>query len=97
MPITTKDEYTIYCREEPLDYCNNPNVIDEWKRLQPRFPILAKMAFDILSIPAMSAECERIFSSAQHLIIDRRNHLLPKSIEAVECERNWILHGYGAE
>ena len=96
-PTITQDEYTVYCSEEPLDYIANPNIINEWKRLETRFPILAKMAFDILSIPAMSAECERIFSSAKHLITPSRNSLSPESIEAVECERNWILHGYGEE
>jgi hAT family C-terminal dimerisation region len=44
--------------------------IDEWQRLEDRFSILVKMAFNILSIPAMSAKCKRIFSSAKYLIID---------------------------
>jgi len=97
IPTVVEDEYTVYCSEPPLPYTANPNLLEEWKRMEGRFPILAKMALDILSIPAMSAECERIFSSAKHLLTDSRNKLLPESIEAVECERNWISHGYGVE
>jgi hypothetical protein len=42
-----------------------------------------------LSIPAMSAENERFFSSSKDLVSDRRNALDIESIEANECIRNW--------
>ena len=48
------------------------------------------MAFDMLSIPAMSAECERVFSSAKLLITDRRGRLKEDIIEASECLKSWI-------
>lgn len=89
------DEYEIYCSEPPLPRINNPDLIIMWQGLEARFPNLAMMAYDILSIPAMSAECERVFSSAKKLISDSRNGLSPASIEAVECNRHWLLHGYG--
>jgi hypothetical protein len=38
---------------------------------QSTFPNLSRMAIDILSIPAMSAEPERLFSSAKITITDR--------------------------
>ena len=38
-----------------------------WARYEAQHPSLARMAFDILSIPAMSAECERVFSSTKLL------------------------------
>lgn len=47
------------------------------------------MAGDILSVPAMSAECERVFSSAKLLISDRRNKLGADVIEAAECLKSW--------
>jgi hAT family C-terminal dimerisation region len=52
------------------------------------------MAFNILLIPAMSAKYKRVFSSAKHLLSDSLNALCPETIKGVECERNWILHGY---
>jgi hypothetical protein len=45
---------------------------------------MAQMAFDLLSIPAMSAECERVFSQTKLLITDQRNRLSDDSIEAVK-------------
>jgi hypothetical protein len=51
------------------------------------------MALDILSIPAMSAEPERLFSSAKITITDRRNRLGIESIEAIECLKSWLSKG----
>ena len=47
------------------------------------------MAFNILIIPTMSSECERVFSSAKLLLTDRRNRLGAGVIEAVEYLRAW--------
>jgi hypothetical protein len=49
------------------------------------YPNLSIMALDILSIPVMSAEPERLFSGANITITDRRNRLGIESIEAIEC------------
>ena len=51
------------------------------------------MAFDVLSIPAMSSECERIFSSTKILLSDRRARMKEDIIEASECLRAWFRAG----
>ena len=51
------------------------------------------MAWDTLSIPAMSAECERIFSSAAHMVTSVRNGLQDDVIEAGECLKSWYTQG----
>jgi hAT family C-terminal dimerisation region len=94
-PPRVTDGYETYCVEPPLQRMAEPDLIVMCRGLEPRFPTLAAMAYDILSIPAMSAECERVFSSAKLLLSDSRNSLSPESVEGVECNRNWILNGYG--
>ena len=47
------------------------------------------MAWDTLAIPAMSAECERVFSSAAHLVTSIRGRLQDDVIEANECLKMW--------
>ena len=42
-------------------------ALDWWKMHEKEFPVCAKMARDILAIPASSAECERIFSAARNI------------------------------
>jgi hypothetical protein len=46
-------------------------------------------ALDTLSCPAMSTECERVFSSAKKLITLERNQLGEDIIEACECLKAW--------
>jgi hypothetical protein len=78
--------------DEYMKYCQGPITSDVnarawWMEPAQRaaFPNLGKMALDLLSIPAMSASPERLFSSAGLTITERRNRLGIQSIEALEC------------
>lgn len=55
-----------------------------------KYPIVFKMATDILSIPATSCECERCFSTAKRTITDDRNRLNASTIEALQLQKNWL-------
>jgi hAT family C-terminal dimerisation region len=44
--------------------------------------ILAKIALDLFSIPAMSSACERAFSQTKKVVTDERNKLTADTIEA---------------
>jgi phosphodiesterase/alkaline phosphatase D-like protein len=55
------------------------------------------MAYDLFSIPAMSAECERVFSYSRKMITDERYSLKVDIIEADQCLKSWLkqqlVHG----
>lgn len=87
---SANDQYRNYCDAPCL--VETPANLLEWWTLQGGE--LAKLAFDVLSIPAMSSECERVFSSTKQLITPRRNQLKADVIEANECLRNWYHNGY---
>ena len=53
-------------------------------------PSLRQWAFDILSIPAMSTEIERVFSSSKRTISIDRNSLSNESFEAIQCMKHWL-------
>jgi hypothetical protein len=56
------------------------------------------MVLDILSIPAMLADPERLFSSAKLLISDLRNKRGIDIIKAFECLKSWYkIKGWEAE
>jgi hypothetical protein len=59
-------------------------------RQRREFPNLSRMALNVLSIPAMAAEPECLFSSAGLTVTDRRNQLSIESIEALECIKSWV-------
>ena len=60
---------------------------------QHKYPVLFKMATDILSIPATSCECERCFSRARRTITDDRNSVKASTIEGLQLLKNWIQKG----
>ena len=65
------------------------DALQWWRDHERDYPVLSKMAFDILSIPGMSAEVERVFSQAKKLITDERNQLCVETVEACEQQKNW--------
>jgi hypothetical protein len=65
------------------------DLIKWWISHSKEYPRLTRFALDMASIPAMTVECERTFSSARRLITDDRNNLKPGTVEANECLRAW--------
>jgi hypothetical protein len=49
------------------------------------------MALNLLSIPAMSSDCERVFSQAKLMITGQRHRLKADIIEATQCLRAWYI------
>jgi hAT family protein len=47
--------------------------------------LLSKMAINMLSIPCVLAAIERLFSSCGLTLEDRRNRIVIKLLEALEC------------
>ena len=58
-----------------------------------RWPGLSQMAIDVLSMPAMSDEPERIFSGARRTISWDQFQIQPESIERRECLKHWKRSG----
>lgn len=87
--FSLNDEYEIYC-STPL--INTYDALKWWQEetQQKTFPNLSKMAIDYLSIPAMSTDAERLFSSCKITLTDRRNRLGDDVLEAIECLKSWL-------
>ncbi|KAK2684727.1 hypothetical protein QWA68_016241 [Fusarium oxysporum] len=84
------DEYERYCNSKRVS--GFTGALAWWleETQQKTYPSLSKIAVDILSIPAISAEPERLFSGAKITITDRRNRLGSDVIEALECLKSWF-------
>ena len=46
-----------------------------WRSKANDYPRLSKMALDVMTVPAMSAECERLFSAVELMVTANRNRL----------------------
>ena len=82
--VTEMDELERWRRLEPRwtqeQFEQGGNPVSYWISLRPKYPHLARLAIDILTIPASSCECERLFSELGDLLELRRrkirSHLL---------------------
>jgi hypothetical protein len=91
LPDVVEDE----CKEysEGGRMIRPPANLYQWWNAQDYIPSMRQMAFDHISIPAMSAETERVFGNTKLFISDLCSRLGPELIEALECIREWILAG----
>jgi hypothetical protein len=87
------DEFTAYLEAldiAPRDW--SKDSLFDFRQHQP-YPTLRQWAFNTLSIPATSAEIERVFSQARRLITDDRNSLSIENLEILLCFKHWMKHG----
>jgi hypothetical protein len=86
----SQDEYEDYYSGEPYGI-SQPSALEWWceDTQRQRWPRLSHMAIDILSIPAMSDEPERVFSGARRTITWERGQIDPETIEMTECLKHW--------
>ena len=89
-PALITDEYERYCQAERA--YGFTSALSWWleETQEKNYPNLSKMAVDILSIPAMSAEPERLFSGAKLTVTDRRSRLGSDVMEALKCLKSWL-------
>jgi hypothetical protein len=88
LPSTVVDEYADYTEGRRITKPNHD--LYNWWAAQSHIPSMQQFAYDHLSIPAMSAETERVFSDTKHIISDTRYRLGPGIIEALECQNRWM-------
>lgn len=86
----TKDEYTRYLALLPVDDVKDPRSWWLEPTQQSLYPNLSRMALDLLTIPAMSADAERIFSGCKQQLTDRRNKMSVKVLEGLELLKSWM-------
>lgn len=70
------------------------NTLDYWRSQQSDFPNLSRMARDILAVQSSSVAVERDFSDGSHLVTQERCSLLPETIRACMCLKNWLKNGF---
>ncbi len=84
-----KDQFAQYL-EEPV---SKIPIMDYWRSRESEWPQLASMAFDFMAVPAMSSECERVFSSCAKETTPESSRLSGRMLWHQECLKNWQRRG----
>ncbi|XP_019185248.1 PREDICTED: zinc finger BED domain-containing protein RICESLEEPER 2-like [Ipomoea nil] len=66
------------------------DVLKWWKSHSERFPILSKMARDVLAVPISTVASESCFSTSGRVLDPFRSSLTPKIVEALICTQDWL-------
>lgn len=72
---------------------NGPAVFWNSRAMKETFPRLQKMALDLYTIPAMSDESERVFSSTGIMVRPHRSKLSIMTIAASQFLSSWSKEG----
>jgi len=88
----SKSELEIYLEDPSSPGIGNSSfdILAWWRVNGPKYPIISRMARDILSVPLSTVASESIFSSAKRILDDYRCNLLPEIIEAIMCSHDWL-------
>nr|KAJ0208690.1 hypothetical protein LSAT_V11C400197220 [Lactuca sativa] len=92
-------EFTVYeTKEFALSQKSQSEMyLDEPRTHQYRYPELASMARDILSIPVSTVASESAFSNGDRVPNKFRSSLAHKNVEAIICAKDWLFGISGDE
>jgi hypothetical protein len=65
-------------------------ILAWWKGQSSRFPILSKLARDVLAIQISTVASESAFSTGGRVLDDFRTSLTPFMVEALVCTQDWL-------
>lgn len=85
----TKSELDQYLEEALLPRIPF-DVLAWWKLNELKYPILSKMARDILSIPVSTVSSETAFKIGGNKLDVYRSSLQPETLEALICAKDWL-------
>ncbi|KAL4582675.1 hypothetical protein LXL04_007233 [Taraxacum kok-saghyz] len=87
----------MYLDEPRSEITEDINFLSFWKAHQYRYPKLASMARDILSIPVSTVASESAFSNGGRVLDQYRSSLSHKNVEALICTKDWLFGITGDE
>ncbi|TFY75902.1 hypothetical protein EWM64_g8111 [Hericium alpestre] len=76
------------CRDES-------RALEWWKDHSKHFPVLSRIARDILAIPGVSVLVERLFSSSKHTLSDTRSSLMAETASMAVVSKELLKKGLG--
>jgi hypothetical protein len=66
------------------------DILAWWKLNASRFPVLARLARDVLAIPVSTVASESAFSTGGRVLDDFRASLTPFMVQVLVCSQDWL-------
>ncbi|GJS13050.1 zinc finger BED domain-containing protein RICESLEEPER 2 [Tanacetum coccineum] len=88
--IEMDTELTRYLNEPRIKFTSDFDILEWWKLNAPRFPIVARMAKDILAIQITTIASESAFSTGGRVLDPYRTNLSYAVVKALICTQDWV-------
>ncbi|XP_039038297.1 zinc finger BED domain-containing protein DAYSLEEPER-like [Hibiscus syriacus] len=88
-----KSELDQYLEESLLPREQDFNILSWWKLNKTKYPILWRMASDILSIPFSTVSPDSVFDTERKKMNNYKSSLRPVTLEALICAKDWLQYG----
>ncbi|KAI3988614.1 hypothetical protein MKX01_026978 [Papaver californicum] len=93
----TKSELDQYLEESLLPRAMDFDILSWWKVNHLKYPILSRMARDILSIPVSAVPPESVFFTRNKELDQYRSSLRPDTVESLICAKDWLQYAASPE
>lgn len=85
-------ELGTYLEESVLPRVQDFDVLGWWRQNRSKYPILSKMAVDVLSIPVSTVAADDVFDTSNRKVDSHRSNLKPETLEALICTKDWMQY-----
>ncbi|XP_049363284.1 zinc finger BED domain-containing protein RICESLEEPER 2-like [Solanum verrucosum] len=76
--------------EDDVEKIKYFNILTWWKASFERYPVVSRIARDMLAIPTSIVASESVFSTSDRIFYCYRSSLSPKTAEALVCSQQWL-------
>ncbi|XP_021739123.1 zinc finger BED domain-containing protein RICESLEEPER 1-like [Chenopodium quinoa] len=87
--VAIKSEVDMYYEEPLIPRGTNLDILSYWRTCSVRYPILAKIARDVLAVPVSTVASESAFSTGSRVLDCYRSALKSETVEAIIYLRDW--------
>ena len=88
-------ELDVYMKQKPIRWVDPSgkglqfDILSWWKANQVTYPVLSRLARDVLAIQVSTVASESAFSSSGCIVSKVRSRLEPDIVEALVCTKDW--------
>jgi len=84
------NELDKYMADPPLRLSGQFDILAWWKNQTDEYPVLAKIARDLLAVQVSTVASESAFSAGGRVVDPFRSRLDPEMVEALICMKDWV-------
>ncbi|XP_037419213.1 zinc finger BED domain-containing protein RICESLEEPER 2-like [Triticum dicoccoides] len=86
----SKSELEKYLTEDNEANNSKFNILEWWKVNSSRFPVLSRLARDVLAFPISTVASESAFSTGGRILDEFRSSLTPFMVQGLICTQDWL-------